>query len=377
MRRLNLSRFPSYTLTMNKTVTIITDPKIKPVAIWLFVMAVLIAGMVAVGGATRLTDSGLSITEWKPVSGALPPMSDVHWQSEFSKYKSIPEYSEVNAGMSLDAFKVIYWWEWGHRLYGRFLGFAFLIPLIIFAAMGRINRKLGSRLGLFFILGGFQGFLGWWMVSSGLVDRVDVSQYRLAAHLALAIALFAAILWTALDLITERRAIPLPSAPYAITLVIGVYGQIILGAFVAGLRAGTAYNTWPLMNGRFVPEGYFEGVPRFQGLFESMAAVQFNHRIGAYVLLAVAAVTVWKYRTSENGVRYMAVLAAICLQAALGVWTVLTMTPISLGLAHQLGALTTLALALLAAHGSYNTGLHFPSPKVGLMFKTPSSSSIG
>ncbi|MEO0399078.1 MAG: COX15/CtaA family protein [Pseudomonadota bacterium] len=351
------------------------DPSTRPVAIWLFVMCVLVAGMVVVGGATRLTDSGLSITEWKPVTGALPPMSAADWSAEFEKYKAIPEYDEVNWGMSLAEFKFIYWWEWGHRLYGRFLGFAFLIPLIVFAAIGRINRPLGVRLGALFLLGGFQGFLGWWMVASGLVDRVDVSQYRLAAHLGLAVALFGALLWTALDLVTEKRKRRLPGAPLALLIALAVYGQIILGAFVAGLRAGKTFNTWPLMDGALVPPGYFVSGPRFNDLFETMAAVQFNHRIGAYMLLAGAGLLFWRYRDTPNARRYGFVLAGVLLQAALGVWTVLASTPIALGLAHQLGALALLAAAIYAAHGAYRLSPQSDvGAKLGMMSNTGSPS---
>lgn len=178
----------------------------RPVALWLFAMAALVALMVIIGGATRLTDSGLSIVEWRPVTGAIPPLSEAHWLEEFEKYKTIPEYEEVNWGMSLAEFKEIYWWEWGHRFLGRLIGFAFLIPLVFFMATRRVDRALGLKLGGLFLLGGLQGALGWWMVSSGLSERVDVSQYRLAAHLALALLLFAALLWTALDLVSARRA---------------------------------------------------------------------------------------------------------------------------------------------------------------------------
>lgn len=327
----------------------------RPVAVWLFAMCALVALMVIVGGATRLTDSGLSIVEWRPVTGAVPPWSEAHWLAEFEKYKTIPEYDQVNWGMSLAEFKEIYWWEWGHRFLGRVIGFAFLIPLIFFAATRRIDRALGLKLGGLFILGGAQGALGWWMVSSGLTERVDVSQYRLAAHLALAVLLFAAMFWIALDLVSVRRAEKNRLAPFAFALAGGVYLQMILGAFVAGLRAGRTFNTWPLMDGKFFPDGYFRGAPGFSDLFETAAASQFNHRIGAYLL---AAATLWFFavaRQSDLKGRAQIFLAAVFLQIALGVWTVVAATPIALGLAHQAGALLVLSAALYLAHGCLNS----------------------
>lgn len=327
----------------------------RPVALWLFAMCALVALMVIVGGATRLTDSGLSIVEWRPVTGAIPPLSDADWMAEFEKYKAIPEYSEVNWGMSLAAFKEIYWWEWGHRFLGRMIGFAFLIPLVLFAATGRIGRSLGARLAGLFVLGGAQGALGWWMVSSGLTERVDVSQYRLAAHLALAVALFAAMFWIALDLVSVRRDRGNRLAPYALALAGAVYLQMILGAFVAGLRAGRTFNTWPLMDGKFFPDGYFIGAAGLNDLFETAAAAQFNHRVGAYILAGAA---VWHFlaarKTGQKGRAHL-LLAAIILQIGLGVWTVLAATPIALGLAHQAGALIVFAAALYNAHGCVNS----------------------
>lgn len=325
----------------------------RPIAVWLFVMCGLIAAMVIVGGATRLTDSGLSITEWRPVTGAIPPLSEADWLSEFEKYKTIPEYAEVNFGMSLAEFKQIYWWEWGHRLLGRAIGFAFLLPLLFFAATKQLDKRLGLKLGGLFVLGGMQGALGWWMVSSGLADRVDVSQYRLAAHLGLAVLLFGAMFWLALELLgAPRNQAPRPLRLAAIALAGGVFAQMILGAFVAGLRAGRTFNTWPLMDGKFFPDGYFHGGASFNDLFETMAAVQFNHRVGAYLLAAGA---VWFYLMArKHNLERQArlVLAAIGLQIVLGIWTILAATPIALGLAHQAGALVVFAAALYAAYSA-------------------------
>lgn len=321
------------------------------ISTWLFVVCALVALMVIVGGATRLTDSGLSITEWRPVTGAVPPLSGADWASEFEKYQRIPEYEIVNRGMSLEAFKRIYWWEWGHRFLGRLVGAVFLLPLIFFAATGRVGRSLGLKLAGLFVLGGLQGALGWYMVKSGLADRIDVSQYRLAAHLGLAVLLFALTFWLALSLRSARPAgLRPPLFRGAIALAGGVYAQMLLGAFVAGLRAGRAYNTWPLMEGRFFPEAYFGANPRFADLFDSFAAVQFNHRLGAYL---VAAGALWFYlaarKTPAEGPARLA-FVAVLLQVGLGVWTLLAVTPLALGLAHQAGALVVLAAALYAAY---------------------------
>ncbi|MEZ5897504.1 MAG: COX15/CtaA family protein [Parvularculaceae bacterium] len=324
----------------------------RPVAIWLFAMCALVALMVIVGGATRLTDSGLSITEWRPVTGAVPPLNEADWLAEFEKYKTIPEYEQVNWGMSLGEFKQIYWWEWGHRFLGRMIGMVFLLPLIGFAATRRIDKSLAIKLFGIFILGGMQGALGWWMVSSGLTERVDVSQYRLAAHLSLAVALFAAMFWLALDLGGARRIGAPKLRALTLAFALAVYLQMILGAFVAGLRAGRVFNTWPLMNGKLIPDGYFDGPPALNHLFETAAAVQFNHRLGAYLLAAFAVFVFVRCRRTVIAGRAQLLLGAVLAQIALGVWTVVAGTPIALGLAHQCGALFVLSAALYLAHGS-------------------------
>lgn len=325
----------------------------RPVAVWLLAMCVLVALMIVVGGATRLTDSGLSIVEWRPVTGAVPPLGEAAWQAEFEKYKAIPEYHLVNLGMSLAEFKEIYWWEWGHRFLGRIIGAAFLLPMIYFAATRRIDRTLGLKLMGLFALGGLQGALGWWMVSSGLTGRVDVSQYRLAAHLALALILFAAMAWLALDLIVPRARGKLHRlAPYSILLLAGIYAQMILGAFVAGLRAGRVYNTWPLMEGKFFPEAYFEGAPSISALFERAAAVQFNHRLGAYLLVGAALGLLVAARNTPLAPRARMVFSIVVMQAALGIWAVVSGTPLALGLAHQAMAIVLLFATVYLVHGS-------------------------
>lgn len=333
----------------------------RPVAIWLFAMCLLVALMVTVGGATRLTESGLSITEWKPVTGVVPPLNERDWQAEFAKYQQIPQYSVLNPGMTLAGFKAIYWWEWSHRLLGRLIGFAFLLPLIYFVATRRIGRALAGRLFIVFLLGGAQGALGWYMVKSGLTDRIEVSQYRLAAHLSLAVLLYAVMFWIALDLWEPRdKARRHPLFWGAAALSLGVYLQMMLGAFVAGLRAGRSFNTWPLMDGQFVPPGYLNGPPGLRNFFENIAAVQFDHRIGAYLIGAGAVWLFWAARHTPHAPRVRALMIAVALQVGLGIWTLLAVTPVGLGLAHQLGALIVFSCALYAAHGFFGAGMLTP-----------------
>lgn len=325
----------------------------RAVAIWLFIMCALVAGMVVLGGATRLTGSGLSITEWKPVTGILPPLSEQAWQAAMDRYRMIPEYREINAGMSLDAFKTIYRWEWAHRLAGRITGLAFLLPMLYFIVTRRVSRSLACGLAGLFLLGGIQGLAGWYMVQSGLSVRVDVSQYRLAVHLSLALVLFALMFRLALGLWPGTRRTDVPRALYMLSLFIvaGIFVQMVLGAFVAGLHAGKTFNTWPLMDGRFFPAGYFMHPPAWKDLFESVAAVQFNHRTGG-LLLTLAAI--WYYvvaRKTAAAPAVRLVLVCVLLQMALGIATVLTVTPVSLALLHQAGALAVFAAALYASAG--------------------------
>lgn len=339
---------------MTDTIALMPKARRRPVGIWLLAMTALVALMVIVGGATRLTDSGLSITEWRPVTGAIPPLSDAAWETEFEKYRQIPEYQLVNQGMTLSAFKEIYWWEWGHRFLGRLLGVAFVVPLAVFLLQRRVPAMLGARLLGIFLLGGAQGVLGWYMVKSGLTERIDVSQYRLAAHLGLAIILLGLIFWTALDVLQPRSRGPAPQLFWsALGLGALVYAQMILGAFVAGLRAGRVYTTWPLMEGRFVPAGYFANPARVADLFERAAAVQFNHRLGAYAVLAGAIAYYLAARSDPSAQRRARwVLGAVIMQVMLGIWTIISATPIGLGLIHQAGALGVILAVLYAAHGA-------------------------
>lgn len=329
--------------------TTLTERQIKAlpyVRAWLIFTAFLIFCMVIVGGATRLTDSGLSITEWKPIMGAIPPLTEADWQDVFEKYKLIPEYQTVNAGMTLDEFKFIFWWEWGHRFLGRIIGFVFFLPFAFFAATGRLSRRaLWQCLGLF-VLGGLQGALGWYMVASGLVERVDVSQYRLSAHLTLATVIYAAMLWVAFGLDREHRSVATGRDWTALLIPALIVLQIAAGGFVAGLDAGMGYNTWPLMDGALVPKGLFVMSPAWANLFENAMTVQFNHRVLAYVIAVIAAIYAYAAPTKTAAL----VLAAVLLQIALGIWTLLAQVPLSLGLLHQGGALIVLAAALWNLH---------------------------
>lgn len=329
------------------------------IRLWLALIAALITLTAIVGAATRLTGSGLSITEWAPILGVIPPLGDAAWQQTFEHYKAIPQYAQLNQGMSLDAFKTIFWWEWGHRLLARSIGVLVLIPAVLFFARGMIPRAMGWKLAGLFALGGLQGAAGWYMVSSGLVDRVDVSQYRLALHLGLAVAILGCTLWLflRLDPDHERRhfaTITRRQAWTSATLLALVYLQTLLGALVAGLKAGRTYNSWPLMDGAFVPQGLAQMSPGWRNLFENAATVQFNHRLLAYGLVALAiahAVSINRTADDER-VRFSAVALAVLMlaQAALGVWTLLAWVPLGLGVAHQAGAMLVFAVAIWHLH---------------------------
>ncbi len=334
----------------------------RAIGLWLLAICVCLFAMILIGGATRLTDSGLSITEWRPVTGTIPPLSDAAWQSEFEKYKQIPEYRYVNKGMSLDEFKTIYWWEWGHRFFGRLIGVVFLIPFLYFYFTKSIRPELLPKLITMFVLGGLQGALGWYMVASGLTERVDVSQYRLAAHLGLAFIILGFIFWVVLDLLRQTGS-PAPRFLHpdialardgTIALTALIYLQIVLGAFVAGLDAGLIYSTWPLMEGAVVPPDLFYQSPWISNFFEHRKLVQFNHRNVAYLVAIVAFVLWWRTRSSAipgsaRRAQHL-LLGAIAFQILLGIWTLLAAVPIWLGLAHQAGAVFLFAAAIYACH---------------------------
>jgi cytochrome c oxidase assembly protein subunit 15 len=327
---------------------------LRAVRWWLVTVAALIAMMVLVGGATRLTESGLSIVEWKPVSGTLPPLSQEQWTQAFDAYKTIPQYRELNAGMSLQEFKTIFWWEWSHRLLGRVIGGVYLLPFLWFLWRGMLNAQLRRRLWIIFGLGALQGGVGWWMVASGLSQRVEVSQYRLATHLALALLIFAAIVWTL------RRLRDATLSPALLRLKISggavlvlTFVQLGFGALVAGLRAGRVYNTWPDIDGGLIPSAarlWFEQ-PWWRNLFDNALTVQFEHRMTAYTLFALAvlhAIDAVRSRAGTAAVNgALALAAAITVQAMLGILTLLYQVPISLALAHQAVAILVLTLAVL------------------------------
>jgi cytochrome c oxidase assembly protein subunit 15 len=325
----------------------------RAIRLWLFAIAALVFVMVLVGGATRLTESGLSIVEWQPVAGTVPPLSAAAWQAEFEKYQATPQYVHVNRGMSLDDFKTIYWWEWTHRLLGRLVGAAFLLPFVWFLWRGRVAPRLRPRLWAIFGLGALQGAVGWWMVASGLANRVEVSQYRLATHLILACLIFAAVVWTAQG-IAARPGVPVPGRirTSAVGLVALVLVQIYLGALVAGIRGGLLYNTWPLIDGAVVPAHLFDAQPAWRNLFENPLTVQFDHRMAAYALWVVAllhALDVARTRGGPALTGALVIAAAVTIQACLGILTLVHAAPVALALAHQGMAIAVLALAVIHA----------------------------
>jgi cytochrome c oxidase assembly protein subunit 15 len=344
---------------------------LRAVRCWLTTIAVLIAIMVLVGGATRLTESGLSIVEWKPVTGTLPPLTEAQWTEAFEGYKTIPQYRELNAGMNLAEFKTIFWWEWSHRLLGRFIGVAYLLPFLWFLWRGALTADLKRRLWIIFGLGALQGAVGWWMVASGLSQRVEVSQVRLATHLVLALLIYAAIVWT-LRRLGGRQSV-VASSRLKITglvLLALTFVQLYLGALVAGLRAGRVYNTWPEIDGALVPSTarlLFEQ-PWWRNLFDNTLTVQFEHRMVAYALFALAilhAVDAVRSRaaiTVVNGA--VALAAAVTLQAVLGILTLLYQVPIPLALAHQAAAIVVLTLAILQAERMAARDVQVTSPRL-------------
>jgi len=315
----------------------------------------MIFAMVVIGGITRLTWSGLSITEWQPVTGIVPPLSAADWQAEFAKYQQTAQYKLLNAGMSLADFKMIFLWEYVHRLWGRLIGFVYALPFLYFLVRGRIPRRLAWPLAGIFALGGAQGALGWYMVESGLADRIEVSQYRLTAHLALALVIYAATLWTALGLLET----PIGAAPRLLRrgaeIVLGFVGlTITAGGFVAGLNAGLIYNTFPLMDGNFIPAGYAQLSPFIRNWFENVAAVQFDHRllamttVASVIALWVAGVRAALPRAARLALHVL--LAVALLQLLLGISTLLLVVPIPLAAAHQAGAVLLLTAAIILRH---------------------------
>lgn len=332
-----------------------TESDRRAVAQWLLVSAALVFTMVVVGGITRLTHSGLSIVEWQPLVGALPPMSDAQWHELFLKYQQTPEFRQVNFDMDLAGFQRIFWWEYVHRLLGRVIGVVYLVPFLWFFLRQRLDSPRAWQLAGIFVLGGLQGALGWFMVKSGLVDDPRVSHFRLTAHLGLALAIFASELWVAFDLLAPAR--PLASGPtprLAAAIAAAVYLQALSGGMVAGVRAGRAYNTFPLMNGHWVPPEIMMLDPWWENFLHNMATIQFVHRAFAWLLVVLVLIFWLRSMHARVAPRTLQaghlLLGALGLQVALGIGTLVMAVPIPLAAAHQGGAVLLLAAALWAAH---------------------------
>jgi cytochrome c oxidase assembly protein subunit 15 len=320
---------------------------------WLLLTAALILAMVMVGGATRLTESGLSITQWKPVTGVIPPLDLADWQAAFDRYKQIPQFEQMNAGMTLAGFKTIYWWEWSHRLLARVLGLLYIVPALYFWITGQLKGRLGARIGLATALLALEPLVGWWMVSSGLSERTEVAQQRLALHLLIAAATFGTLIYAAVGL--HRRAPQRSAQGFSVPahiLVALIFVQLGLGALVAGLRAGLIYNTWPLMDGRWIPKGLFAASPAVSAIWNDVTTAQFDHRMGAYLVVLFALLQAGlAMRAGGALARRAAVLAGVALlQAALGIVTLVYVVPLHAALAHQ--ALALILFGLAAAHAS-------------------------
>lgn len=325
------------------------------VAIWLFTVAAMIMVMILLGGVTRLTGSGLSIMEWAPITGALPPTTDAEWQRLYALYQQIPQYSLVNDGFGLDGFKQIFWLEWIHRLWGRLIGLAFLLPMVWLGLTARIERRLLPRLGLLFVLGGLQGAVGWFMVASGfLPDATAVSPYRLVIHLMLALTLYGAVVWTGLStLYPVRNRAPVSRAVYglACACLVMVTLTVVAGGFTAGLHAGLTYNTFPLMEGQLVPQAYATLHPLIRNLTENVAAVQFDHRLLATMtLVLVSSLAVIGWRAGMPRALVISLAGAVICQYILGVTTLLLVVPVAVATLHQFGAVMLLTVVLIVVH---------------------------
>ncbi len=323
---------------------------------WLWVLLAMVALIVVVGGLTRLTDSGLSITEWNLIIGALPPLNEADWIAAFEAYKTTDEFKLQNSWMDISDFKPIFWWEWGHRFLGRFLGIVWLIPLIFFAVRGMIPRGWTGKLIFIGCLGGLQGAIGWWMVYSGLSVRVDVAPYRLATHLGVAFLIFSFIWWYIMklrkeewELLQARRRRVHGMFAWSVALTTILFIQILMGALVAGVDGGLGYTDWPMMDGEFFPSSAFEMTPLWSNFFENMALTQFMHRLTAYLLMVVAVVFALKgRRTGHRNIAFWStmVLIGVAAQAVLGIATLMHAAPLKLSILHQFGALLLLMLAL-------------------------------
>ena len=331
-----------------------TNNQQRAVAWWLFACCAMVFLTMVVGGVTRLTHSGLSIVEWKPLVGALPPLSHADWLELFAKYQQTPEFIKRNHDMTLDGFQFIFWWEWAHRLLGRSIGVVFFVPYVWFLLRGKLRGALAAKVFGFFILGGLQGAMGWYMVKSGLVDDPRVSQYRLAAHLGLAFLLFGLMGWTGLGMLQRRAVAPAPTFTLRLGnwLVALVFIMVLSGALVAGIHAGLAYNTFPLMNGDFVPPEILMVEPLWLNFFTNMATVQFDHRLIAWALMGLIPWYAWRIWNEHPEARTPATVLTLWLavQVALGIATLLLQVPVALGAAHQAGAMVLFGMLLWANH---------------------------
>lgn len=333
-----------------------SETAISPVAAhwirrWLILVGLMVYAMILIGGATRLTNSGLSITEWDPIKGALPPLSADAWNEVFAKYRETAEYKYINHGMSLADFQQIFWWEWGHRFFGRTIGLVAILGIAVFAIRKWLTRSLLFRLLGLVLLGGLQGAIGWWMVSSGIGEttRVDVAPYRLMTHFVLALLIIALVAWIWLDLGQRERPRATPAVRMVALVLLGaIFLQMAAGALVAGLDAGRSYNDWPLMAGELVPSHYLETGLGLRSLFEGRAATQFNHRLIAYAIWAASLGAAWAFRKSAHGRSFLVLAGLVSLQAVWGIFTLLHAAPMNLALLHQaIGVIVTLAAVRL------------------------------
>ncbi len=342
----------------NVTTDVMAGPGViqsrRRIAIWLLVVCAMIFAMVVLGGVTRLTESGLSIVQWHPVEGVVPPLTHKAWEKEFKEYQAYPEYQKKNFGMTLNQFKRIFWFEYSHRLLGRLIGMVFLLPMIYFWATGQVERSLKPKLVVGFVLGGLQGLLGWYMVKSGLVSRPDVSPYRLTAHLGLAFIVYAYLFWLAMDLLMGKQREWFRLAKWSVALCCLIYFQILLGGLVAGTNAGFVYNTWPAMDGGFMPGGIMFLHPWYLNFFANDATIQFQHRIGAYLVVISVFVLYanarWSAPARHAGLALNLLAGMVLVQAALGILTLLLVVPTPIAAAHQAGALLLFTASLFAAH---------------------------
>ena len=334
----------------------------RQIAYWLFFCAAVIFGMILLGGVTRLTNSGLSMVDWKPLMGVVPPMSEADWQHMFYKYQQFPEYQKINMGMTLEEFKSIFMYEYLHRVLGRLIGVIFTVPFLFFLFTKRIKAGLTPKLVLMLLGGGFQGLLGWYMVKSGLVDKPDVSQYRLTAHLGAAVLIYSFILWTAFGLVSTKTKQPIALGRFAYTLSGLIFLMILSGGLVAGTKAGFAYPTWPLMGDSFIPAGLYSLAPAWLSAFEDITTIQFNHRIFAYVIVAL--VLTFAAKTLKADIQGPArtgvflLIGLLLLQVTLGISTLIFYVPVPVAAAHQVGAVALLSASLFVSHCFANSLSH-------------------